>query len=227
MRSVQRVTILFKDKGFDRIRQFGWRAALLQLLEVPLRPVRQVNDDINMICPDRPELCANDYPDVKPLTLEILYSNQKKWMLNEKVTAKLNRFLNTGCQGFMIEKEGKIAGYAFIQETGVYPFGGDGRFNALDKFSVLKNQYVFRDFRGQRLTFQFNAARTKAVAENKIPIGFVIPENKYSIRSLKKHGFIEVLKIQRITWLRLYTKQNIKILQHHKLNGSIIKGLTH
>ncbi|EFK09723.1 conserved hypothetical protein [delta proteobacterium NaphS2] len=224
MKSLAPLKDFVEKKVILRIRQFGWRTSVIQGLKSVIRPIYQNDTDLIFICPKRPEIPKESYREVQLLTLEKLEERKTAWGLLRIDEQRLRNFLNQGCMGFLIEKGEQLAGYAFIQTSGTYPFGKNGQFIVPDKVAVFKNQFVFPAFRGQRLTFQLNAARSSSIPTEKVPIVFVLPENKYAIRSLKKRGFFATLKVVRSIWFKRHTKQRIYVIKENDLNQVMIGG---
>ena len=214
-----------EEKLLDRIRQFGVLAAAKQLLFVLLRPLLRINTDIILVAPNPKPVSTNLFADVRFLTLEIVRKKADQWQLTSEQVRRLEIPRQKNCQGFFIELDGRLAGYAFIQNSGMYRFGVKGCFEVSEKFAVFKNQFVFREFRGRGLTFQLNAARMAALQKKRIPLGFVMPENRYSIRSLKKFGFIEILQCKVIIFLGRFCWHTVKEISSYDHNKDIVELL--
>jgi len=208
-----------------RIRQFGLVNAVRQLIRFFIRPIYIKNEDNVLAIIQRKPISPELYSNVMPLTIELISSNRTKWGIDEKKASVWINLLKNGCKGFVVEKDGEIAGYGFVQFTGVYKFGRTGKFMIPHSTAVLKNLFVDYKYRGQGIGKQINAARIASIPENYIPIGFVIPENKYAIRNLKMYGFEEILKIKRSIWLGRWIKQKITIYANNEITKQIIAGL--
>lgn len=209
-----------------RIKQFGFVNAVRQLIRFFIRPIYIKNEDIVGAIIQRKPIPPELYSNVMPLTIELISANRTKWGIDDKMVSVWKELLESGCKGFVVEKDGKIAGYGFVQFTGIYRFGRTGKFMIPHSITVLKNLFVDYKYRGQGIGKQINAARIASIPENCIPIGFVIPENKYAIRNLKMYGFEEILKIKRSIWLGRWVREKIHIYCNNSLTNLIISGLT-
>lgn len=130
--------------------------------------------------------------------------------IREKVKTKIQQFLKEGSIGYFIMFENKIAGFAFIQNNGIYHFCKRGRFNIPYNMSVLKNLYIYPKYRGKSLGQILNNVRISNIPTGRIPLGFVVKDNKYAIRNLAKVGFVKIITIRVVTYFGSHAKQSIQ-----------------
>lgn len=214
-----------RDKWLNRLRQFGIRASVTQVVRAAVRPVYRVNCQLILAIPDhRPDPCGN-FSEIRDMTVEAVDSAAGRGELTEPQERLLKTFLAQGCRGFLAEVDDRLAGYAFVQSTGTYPFGPGGRFQIPTAMMVLKNLLVFPGFRGHSLGKKLNQARIAAVPEDQTPLVFVMTENRFAIRNLKMFGFEEMLIVTRTTWFRRWSAQRVRVLCDSDISRRLIQGL--
>ncbi len=209
----------------NRVRLFGLPASLAQATRAVFRPIINVKRDIVVA------VVAHDpknhilHNDVHTITPEAIEEATKHGELNERQRRQLMGFLADGCAGFMGKIEGRLAGYGFVQFSGVYKFGYDGQFPIPPGMAVLKNLLIFPDYRGRSLGKRLHEARLSAIPEGYVPLGFVIPENRYNMRNLKMIGFEEMVVVTRRTWLKRWTVQRINVIRDCDISRRIVHQL--
>jgi len=199
---------------FDRVRQYGYTAAIVQIVLAALRRVYQVEQNIVFIIPEFKGYTYNDSC-IALMTEERIVYAIKNGELETTQAHLLNGFLKEGSKGVFADVEGKLAGYAWIQFEGVYRFGITGKFNIPSKYAVMKNLYVFPMHRGHKVSTKLNAARLALIPAGHTPVVFIIPENKYAIRNWAQYGFRRILSVKRWRWICGSWKMCIKRLADH------------
>ncbi|MCD6474798.1 MAG: hypothetical protein J7K85_00875 [Anaerolineaceae bacterium] len=199
-----------QEKIINRIRQYGFRVGMVQILRAMLRTMYHVNTDIIFIIPDFKGHAYHD-PCIEQLTHERIRQAAGEGALNEADVSLLSSFLAEGSQGVCAVINGKLAGYGLVQYEGEYRFGRTGRMIIPPKYAVAKNLFVFSEFRGQRLGQRLNEARLALIPAGYIPVGFIIPENRFAIRNWEMFGFQRVLQIK--CWCWLASRWHIKIVR--------------
>lgn len=214
-----------KEKWFDRVKQYALPASFRQVARAMIRPLYLKNEDIVLAIIDhRPKQCDNDR--ISILTPSVIDAGNNKWGLPKERLDRLRALLtNKDCAGFIVEKDGQLAAYAFVQFTGIYNFGRSGSFLIPNNFAVLKNLYVFSQFRGGSIGKDLNLKRLSSILEGATPLGFVIPENRYALRNLKMFGFTEIVKVKRTTWLYRFTKQKVTTIMDIPISDQVRSGL--
>ena len=201
----------YLDQRISRTRQFGLPALLkLKVLSV-VRPVFEIERELVMVIPNHQPTPVY-YPEIRPMTHEDVENIAKRGELRESERAALHRFLNEGSFGVFAEIDGRPAGYGILQPSGVYNFGSSGCLHIPEGTMVLKNLFVFPDFRGQSLGKKLIQERIASIPAGQTPIAFVVPENRVNIRNLKMFGFQEIMVVRRTTWFKRRTCQTVKVL---------------
>lgn len=185
----------------SRIRQFGLYSASVQIVRAMLRLVYRVELNIVFVIPEFSTPAFND-PCIVPMTRERIQKAANAGGLKENEIQLLAGFLAEGCHGICAEINGKLAGYAWIQFEGEYRFGRTGQMIIPPNYAMVKNLLVFPEYRGCKLGQKLNVARLAQIPSGHIPVAFIIPENRFSIRNWEKYGFQRVLQVKRWSWFR-------------------------
>jgi len=201
----------YLDKRISRVRQFGLPAVLKLKVLAAVRPVCEIEHELVMVIPNHQPTPVY-YPEIRPMTREDVENIAKGGELSESERAAMHRFLNEGCLGFFAEIDGCPAGYGILQPSGVYNFGSNGCLHIPEGMMVLKNLFVFHDFRGESIGKKLIQVRIASIPAGQTPIAFVMPENRVNIRNLKMLGFQEILAVRRTTWFKRWTCQTVKVL---------------
>jgi ribosomal protein S18 acetylase RimI-like enzyme len=193
---------------YNKIRQFGYRATITRLLRAVIRPVVRIRDDIILALPGKRN--NTEYiAEILPLSMKVAEDLIKSKRISNGEVNKFNNLLSSGSSGFYADINGNVAGYAFLQRNGNYKFGSGGRFVIPNNMVILKNLYVFPEYRGKSLAKELMKARLAAIPENIIPVVFVAPDNRYTIRNLKSLGFCEFISVRVVTFFGKWTKHRI------------------
>lgn len=216
---------IFDTKIGDRFRQFGFRVAIMQLAKIIIRPIYIKCVQKVFIIPDFHGVNYHD-PDLREMTLECIKQAVEKGDFSFKEGQMFRGFLQSGCRGFYVNINEKIAGYAWLQGTGVYEFGHGGKLILPNNSAVVKNVYVFRQFRGRGISRRLNAACLAAIPPGVIPTIFIIPENRYAIRSWERFAAIPVLLVERITWFQKFSRTIVVRLSNIKPVENLISRIS-
>ena len=216
-----------KEKTINRMLQYGFQAGMAQIMRVIVRLVYQVKQDIIFIIPGFRGHVYND-PCIEPLTNERIRQAADEGALNEAEVSLLSGFLTEGSQGVCAVINGKLAGYGLVQYEGEYSFGRTGRMIIPPNYAVVKNLFVLSDFRGQRLGQRLNEAILALIPAGHIPVGFIIPENRFAIRNWEMFGFQRILQVKRWCWFASHWQMKIDRLADGKhvdeLEQALIEG---
>jgi hypothetical protein len=216
----------FREKWIDRVRQFGVVASLIQIMKIVIRPVYRNYGYFILAIRDRQPNLPTAYPEIGLMTAERVEHFMRQGAVTQRHERDIKKYLAQGCQGFIAEIDGRLAGYAFIQPAGECSYGYKGRFQIPSKMMLLRWLFVFSEFRGHSLGKKLNQVRIGAIPADQTPIVFVITENRYAIRNLKMYGFEEILKIQWTTWFKKWSAQRIKVLIESDISRRLIEGFT-
>jgi len=210
----------------DRWLQFGGKAALRQTLSFPFRFLCKKKQSIVLIVENhnRPPQTVEG---AQRVTFPLIDAARRREMLSDIDAQRFRNFLDSGCLGFWIEQEGQICGHAFVQMEGIYTFGQTGAYRLPPNTAMLRNLEVYSRFRGRGLGPQLNRLRLGAIPEGYIPMGLVIPENRYALRNLQALGFDPVMLVTRHTWCRRWTRQRLHYLKETDLTRRLAEGFTH
>ena len=214
---------VFQEKVVDRIHQFGWAAAIKQIIKVLARKVYNREDDLLLVL-ETPNLLGIDNDQIEPLTLEVFEKNKDAWNLPDAHIRKISNHLKSGCKGFMGRSGKHLMGYGFVQYDGTYQFGTNGVFQIPPKTALLKNLYVFREYRGKSVAKQINAARIASIPDGILPVVFIIPDNRYAIRNMKMFGFEESMMFTQSIWFSRFIKQQVKFINNTPVEKRLAAG---
>jgi len=151
------------------------------------------------------------------LNTEYIRQTGEKGYLTGKKCDQLLDFIGSGDQGLVLECDSRIGGYVWQQFCGDYSFGDGGKMAVPPNFVVIKNLYVFRQFRGRGFAKRLNTATLGVVAAGIIPIVFVMTENRYAIRSYESLGFREMIMVSRKVLFGRFCRTKIKKLSSHPI----------
>lgn len=207
-------------------KQFGLQNAILRILKSIIKPIYYSSINIIMVCDTEVEYISKSLYQIEEITPSIIDS----LLINKKIEVdlanKFNEFILNSCTGFYAQVNGEFAGFAFIQHSGDYSFGRKGRFLIPTNISVLKNLTVLPRFRGSSIGKELNSVRISSILPQKVPIGFVIEDNRYAIRNLKLNGFSEYLIVKVTVRFGRWSSQRIlKIIQQGEITNQILFGL--
>lgn len=142
--------------------------------------------------------------------------------LPSALSRQINNFIeNSRVVLYILDNQ--IAGWGFVQESGISDYA-QYKFRIPSQTELLKNLFVIPSFRGKSIGKYINEHRIKTVSEDKIPIVFVMTENKYAIRNLKLFGFKMQVKVVDKVWFGNRHKRNITLLSNHSSAEKIESG---
>ena len=185
---------------FDRVRQYGFRTAIFQAFRALVRRIYRVDRDIVFIIPGFAGRQFDD-PLIRPITRERIEKACRDGDLSPAGVRLLGGFLDEGSQGVHAEIDGRLAGYAWVQDRGEYHFGRAGKMTIPPVYVFVKNLFVASQFRGRKLGQKLNAARLALIPADRVPVVFIIPDNRYAIRNWEEYGFQRVLEVRQSRWL--------------------------
>jgi len=214
-----------KNKILNIYRQFGKKSLLWRIIRSLIRPIIDLNKYIILIVPiHKSKPCSKET--VKALEYEDIEEMYIKAMISRQLSIQLKNFLANGSYGYLFKENKVIKGYAFVQNEGEYEFGRLGKFYLGEKFYAIKNLFVFPQFRGQSVGKILNIVRLSGIPSEKIPVGFVVHDNRYALRNLEMYGFEKCIKIRTLTFLRKYYKlQVIKQYRNDNFSKLVLEGL--
>jgi GNAT superfamily N-acetyltransferase len=188
-----------QEKITNRIHQFGIRAAIAQIFLFLIRVLYQTDRDIVFVIP---KFIGHYFhsSNIKPITVESIQKFGKSGELNAEDVQLQLQFLAERCRGVYVEICGKLGGYSWLQFNGIYRFGRTGQMIIPPKHIVIKNVFVFPEFRGNKIGQQLIAASLNLIPSGVVPVILTIPENRFSIRNCEKFGFQRVLQIEKWCW---------------------------
>jgi len=184
----------------NRVLQYGWRRCCLRALQALLRPAYRSSTDLLFVLPDFQGQYFEDAI-LRPITQETIDKALQAGDLCPAEAQLLTCFLDEGSRGIYAAVYGRLAGYAWVQDSGEYRFGRAGRLTIPPKVSVVKNLHVFPEFRGIKLGQKLNAARLAMINPRRTPVVFIVPENRYAIRNWEKYGFQRALEVKQWRWI--------------------------
>jgi ribosomal protein S18 acetylase RimI-like enzyme len=188
-----------RRKFNDRIRQYGFLAAMGQILRACVRPIYKFHKDlVFVVAADPGHRC--DAALIKPFTQQMIRDAVESGELESGDAQLLAGFLDEGSRGICAEVDGRFAGYAWIQYSGEYRFGEVGRMTIPVKHVVIKNLWVLPDYRGRKLGQMLNAALLALIPPDHVAVIFIIPDNRYAIRNWERLGAVRVLFVKLSRW---------------------------
>ena len=219
-----KTTAMFAADLGNRVRQFGLPSAAAQIGRAAMRPLAQTFRDLVFIIPDFRGYEFHD-PCISPLTAERLERAAAAGELDESQARLLRGFIAEGSQGLCAEVDGRLAGYAWVQFAGEYRFGPSGRLLVPPKHANVKNLMVLPAYRGCKLGQKLNAARLAMIPAGKIPVVFIIPENRYAIRNWETLGFQRVLQVRQARWIRGRVRTSVSWLDRRDEAEALYRAL--
>ena len=183
--------VWIRKRIIDRFRQYGPIAGFRQIFQAAVRKIYHVNQDIVFFRPDHKGYSFADET-IKTFNRVRIVRAMAEGEITEDEGSQLLEFVDTGCQGVYADIGGRIGGYAFLQYTGTYNFGRIGRLPIPKDFVVAKNLLVYSAYRGRGLAVKLDTACLALIPTGKIPVVFIIPENRYAIRNWETCGFQRV-----------------------------------
>ena len=116
---------------------------------------------------------------------------------------------------FIYKEEDTVKGYAFIQSSGKYKFSKNVRMSICNDMYMLKNLFVYSEFRGERIGLKLNQARVAYAKQRPNVFVLVLKENRTAIRNIEKVGF-EKVALFRLNILFNYIRSaNVMSVGHH------------
>lgn len=204
----------------DTLKQYGLYNTLIKIFFYMLKPFIRINSFIVLY-----HRGTTNYENkLKLITkdkIEIWFNNQE---INELDYNRFKNFVNKNCIGFYIEVENELAAWGFNQMSGKFIYGENYSYNLPNNCYMLKNLYVKPQFRGKSLGPKINKARVDNKINKEIGLCFVIPENRYAMRNLKKIGCEESILVKYTIWFNKIYRRNIKVLNSNKISNNILKG---
>jgi len=189
----------FREKIINRVRQYGFRSALVQMIRALIRLLYKVDQHIVFIIPEFAGYSFSDRA-IKPLTTERIIQAVQKGDLEQGEGDVLTGFLVEGCVGVCAMIDGRLAGYSWTQFKGEHKFGRAGLLMTPAHYAIIYHTFVLPEYRGHELYRKLVAACMSLIPAGHIPFAFVMPENRIPIRNLEKIGFRRVLQVKRWRW---------------------------
>ncbi len=205
----------------DRSKQYGWVAGARQLLRASARSVYRRHESSVYIMPSFRGFKYDD-PLVQPLSRDRVLAALKSGELGGRdMERRLLAYCDSGYSGLCIKINGRIAAHAWTQFSGDYCFFDNTWSLGLQaNWAVFLGLFVVPEFRGQGLGGKLNAARLASVPSGWLPIGLIIPENRYAIRNWERFGFERVLDIRRSRWFHgSWRTEIIRLSQHSQADA--------
>ncbi len=202
-------------------KQFGASYLAKKLLTKIITPVYKSTSFYVLSVQERPAFSENKHIIVYDAT-----TIEKLEKSNIELPTALDRQINN----FIVKSrvilyilDDQVAGWGFVQESGISDYA-QYKFRVPSQTELLKNLYVLPEFRGKSIGKYINEHRIKTVPKGKIPIVFVMTENKYAIRNLEMFGFKKQVKVVDKLWFRNKHKRNITLLSDHSSAEIIESG---
>lgn len=143
--------------------------------------------------------------------------------LSKQLKRQLTSFIPQNTIAIIIIKNNQIAGWGFVQQSGISKYGGYD-YELPQDVRLLKNLYVEPGFRGKSIGKYINRARIDCMPKNTIPIVFVIPSNKFAIRNLEMYEFRKQVLVKDYSWFNKYHIRSIKVLGEMGITNIITSG---
>lgn len=202
-----------KSFASDRSKQYGYVAATSQMLRASVRSVYCLNASDVYIVPD---FRGFDYDDplVRPLSQErVLAGIERGELVGRSVQRRVLNYSDSGYSGLGIEIDGRLAAHAWTQFSGDYFFfRKTWSLRLKTNWAVFQGLFVLPEFRGRGLGGKLNAARLASVPSGWVPIGLIVPENRYAIRNWRKCGFQPVVALKQSRWIGCRPIREVRLL---------------
>ena len=205
----------------NRIKEFGYIGSFKRFFYVLVRPIVRIKTNIVLAIPNH--ISKNKFDKTKLLNKNKINLLLKNGEINLDQANRFIRFLESNCYGFYNEKEEKLAAWGFIQNKGKYQYGME-EYQIPKEIYILKNLFVLPEYRGKSLGKFINTARINSIPNGCLPVGFVIPENRYALRNLKMLGFKEFILVEHAVWFNKWKRKKITVLQPGEIASKILKG---
>ena len=198
-------------------RQFGLVVLIQHTTNAVLRPVFREKKSIVY------QMTVAPVPTPENV-IEISKKSLEKYSIPEKDYILFLKNLEAGDRGFAYIVDNVIAGSGWIQEQGEYVFGKVGRLRILRNMAILKNLFVYPQYRGRGIAAKLNQGQLAAIPQ-KTAVVFIIPENRYAIKNWIKFGMKPYLSISMSSFLHGKWKLRSKLLDRDSDDLNIQKNL--
>lgn len=205
----------------DRIKQFGYISTLKTAFKALVRPVFKISEFEVLVINNHKSTVINN--SVRLISIEKLIYWKEKNEISAVEYKRFFKFINNHCIGYYIEIENRLAAWGFVQTNGQYKYG-NSFYQIPNNVNILKNLFVKPEYRGMSLGKFINETRVGNISSGSLPCVFVIPENRYAIRNLKKVGFENSLRISQYILLKKYTKTVIKKYTNNTITDLVVSG---
>lgn len=204
-------------------KQFGSRYLFQVFIKRIVSPIKKSNSFYILVIENHiPQTLSSDVELIEQ-GMEDLFIQENDHCSND-LKRQLKTFLLDETFAVVVKKKGKVAGWGFVQRSGVSMYAGNSYH--IPKYThLLKNLFVEPEYRGQSIGKTINRARINCIPEKTTPTVFVIPSNKFAIRNLEMYGFEKQVYVKNTLWLNKYTKRKIKLLKQGNVALTIEKGL--
>lgn len=152
----------------EHVRLYGVVATGRHAFRAFVRRIYRVDRDIVFIIPDFAGRQFDD-PLIRPITRERIEKACRDGDLSPAEARLLGGFLDEGSRGIHAEIDGRLAGYAWVQDRGEYHFGRAGKMTIPPGYVFVKNLFVAPQFRGRKLGQKLNAARLALIPADRVP----------------------------------------------------------
>jgi GNAT superfamily N-acetyltransferase len=167
---------LVQRQFINRLRQYGLSATICQINKYLFRSLYKTHTDYIIILPSFSGKFLPHNEKIRSISYVLVEDAFSRGTIPLATAELLLSFLNEGSKGVCAVIDNELAGYAWIQESGIYHFGKAGIFTIPPGYAILKNLYVLPKYRGRKLGLSLNRHRLSIIAPQYTPIGFVIPD---------------------------------------------------
>ena len=211
------------SKASNTFKQFGFLYFIKALFNRLITPiVRKTSFYIVAIENHTPVTQNNeDFEVVDKNNLDDFFKRDIK--LSEQLKRQLTLFITQNTIAIIIIRDNQIAGWGFVQKSGISKYAGYNYY-LTKNIQLLKNLYIEPAFRGRSIGKIINKIRISFISTNNIPIGFVVPSNKYAMRNLEMHGFTKQVFVIDYLWFKKYHKRSLKTINNNLITKTIING---
>jgi N-acetylglutamate synthase-like GNAT family acetyltransferase len=213
----------------NRIKQFGFKTTLVQILKFLFRPIYRNESEIVLA-----RLVHNNYTNNqvdKDINVGIINQKHIEYikrmnLISTEHIELFEKFISQSDYGIIVDIDSKVAGYAFIQKDGIYTFSRSrGAINISNKVMVIKNLFVFPEYRGKSIGNQLVRVCIDKIPNSVVPISFVLSENIPSLRIFRRLNFDEILKITITEYLGYWKKVKYKIIVECDTADLVIRNI--